>query len=77
MKVSDYNPEGKKLTYQQHLKLMKKQQEKEEKQMSRYDGESKPWLCECGESRYSLKAVPGGNGELIRTCKNCGAEKNF
>ena len=75
MQPTDYNPEGKKLTYLQHLQLMKKQEEKKKAALLLNDGEEKPWLCEnCSQSRYRLKA---DRGRLIRICKECATERIF
>lgn len=75
MNHSDYNPEGRKLTYKQHMALMKQQQEKLEARKRMNGGVEKPWLCEkCSKSRYKLRAV---DGQLIRICKECSDEKVF
>lgn len=75
MRLAGYNPEGKKLTYEQHLREMKKLKEKQEAAKVMNGGEEEPWICVgCGESRYKLKAK---DGQLIRTCKKCNKEKIF
>lgn len=68
MPLPDYNPEGKKLTWQQHLRAMQKQKEEETERIKQNGGKEKPWLCQCGQSRFTLQAK---EGKLYRTCKAC------
>lgn len=67
MNLPSYNPDGKKLTFEQHLK---KQKEYEERQLaSKPTGTTgRPGRCEkCNGSSFTLKVE---SGSLIRTCKN-------
>lgn len=74
MKNENYNPEGKKLTFQQHMKLMREMEEKETSVREQNGGE-RPGRCgECNGSGFSLQAK---EGLIYRTCKKCGDVKTF
>lgn len=74
MENPNYNPEGKKLTLQQHMKLQREWEEKQARKLEQNDG-VRPGICsECGNSGFKLKAI---RGIIERTCKKCGDVKEF
>ena len=65
--MNEYNPNGKKLTYEQHMRALNEYKEKQEKK------EDKPWVCEkCKASAFTLAIK---NRTWIRTCKKCESTK--
>ena len=69
--MNQYNPTGKKLTYEQHMKLLNQFKEKQEEDK----GKDKPWLCEkCQASGFKLAI---DKRRWIRTCKKCGHTKTI
>lgn len=74
MKLSDANPDGRKLTWEQHLRKLKMEKEKEEegkgntepKRSGRCD------VCDNGGFQLSCKG-----GVITRKCKRCGDERHF
>lgn len=76
-KLPSYNPEGKKLTFEQHMKLKREKEEREAELLLQNDGE-KPGRCpKCNGSSFTLKRE--SFGVLLRTCKNpdCLDERRF
>lgn len=76
MNNPDYNPEGRKLTYQQHMKMQREWEEKHAKKAEEPTKERSGICPRCGGSAFRLKAI---KGLLERTCKNeeCGDVKVF
>lgn len=75
MKLPEYNPEGKKLTFAQHLKKMRDLEAKNEEK-GKESGGLKPGTCpECGRGRFILRCEKGGM--IVRTCRHCSAKKVF
>jgi hypothetical protein len=66
-KLPDYNPDGKKYTFEQHMKLKREKEEREAELLEQNKGE-KPGRCpKCDQSSFFLRCEAG---VLIRTCKN-------
>lgn len=75
-KLPSYNPEGKKLTFEQHMKLKREQEEREAELRQQNNGEVPGRCPKCNTGGFSLKCEPG---VLVRTCKNpdCLDEQRF
>jgi hypothetical protein len=76
VKLPNYNPDGKKLTWFQHMEKIRKTEEAEKQKLEQNKGETPGCCSVCGGSGFTLKCEPG---VLIRTCKNenCGDQKMF
>lgn len=70
----NYNPEGKKLTFEQHAKLKREYEEKQAMEKEKAKQGKSGYCGECGTSGFTLKAK---GGLIYRTCKNCGDVKTF
>jgi hypothetical protein len=66
-----YNPEGKKLTYQQHLKKLKDHENLTSKKKKTSESGRCPT---CKQAAFTLRCM---DRKLIRKCKKCGHEKVF
>jgi hypothetical protein len=76
-KLPTYNPEGKKLTFEQHMKLKREQAEREAELLQQNDGERPGRCSKCDGTSFTLKCE--SLGVLLRTCKNpnCLDERRF
>ena len=74
MNLPDYNSEGKKLTWQQHMK--KKEKLKEAKRAKEDVGiKDRSGRCQrCDNASFSHRCA---NGVVTRICNNCGGQKDF
>lgn len=73
MNLSDANPDGRKLTWEQHMKNLKKEKEKEEgKEKAKHTKSGRCDICDNGGFQLSCKG-----GIITRKCKKCGAERHF
>jgi hypothetical protein len=70
----NYNLDGKKLTWFQHMEKLRKAEAAEEKKLEQNKGETPGRCIVCDGSGFTLKCEPG---ILIRTCKTCGEQKEF
>lgn len=73
MKLPEYNPEGRKLTFEQHMKLQKEYEDKKQIK-KKTNGEESGRCSVCDGSRFTLRCK---KGNLIRSCKKCGDERVF
>lgn len=78
MKLSNYNPEGKKFTYFQHMEKIRKLKEAEQQKLEENKGEVPGRCPKCNGTKFSLKCGPG-RSVLTRTCQNekCGDKKLY
>jgi hypothetical protein len=79
MSLPNYNPEGKKLTYFQHMEKIRKQKELDQQKLEQNKGEVPGRCSVCDSTKFSLKCGEVGKGIIIRTCSNekCGDVKEF
>jgi ssDNA-binding Zn-finger/Zn-ribbon topoisomerase 1 len=73
MKLPDYNPDGRKLTWEQHVKLRREYEEKKEAE-KKNSNEPSGRCSKCNKAKFRLRV---SKGDLIRTCKECGHELVF
>lgn len=74
MNTPEYNPKGRKLTFEQHMKLRREWEEEQAKKVDKPTGEKSGYCSKCGQPKFSLRVE---KGILYRTCKNCGDVKTF
>lgn len=76
-KLPNYNPDGKKLTWAQHMEKKRKAEEAEKLKLKQNKGETPGRCSVCDCSKFTLKCSKEHPGKLERTCQQCEDKRYF